>query len=870
MELLERRLPYDELSRALARVGAGAGCIVLVTGEAGIGKTALVDHFTGRLEEGGSHRPVLWGGCDALFTPRPLGPLLDMLPACGAALRALAEGGVQRERIFGAFLDELRRQDPAPVVVFEDVHWADDATLDLLKFLARRIRQVRALVVMTYRDDEVDAAHPLRRVLGEMPCDAVHRLRLPLLSADAVAQLARGAGRSAEGLHALTGGNPFFLTEVLASEAGSVPVSVQDAVLARASRLSPRARRTLDPVAVVPGRAERWLLHALLGGVSADVVAECGAAGMLIATATTVAFRHELARRAWEESLEPGRAAMLHAHVLEALLERGAQQVGYARLVHHAERAGQDESVLRFAPAAAREAASVGGHREAASHYARALRYADSLPATERAALLEAYSYERYLTADTEEAVGAGEAALALRRALNDRRREGADVRWLSRLAWCQGNRLRAIQLGREAVRALEPLGATAELAMAYSNLAQLAMLANEVDDAVVWGERAIALARDLGDAETLTHAENNVGAARLYTTTQEEEGRAQVERALAIALENGFQEDAVRAMTILFCHAVLSRRYHLAEALIAPALAFALEHDIDTFVLSITGWRARIHLERGDWDAAERDARAVLDRHHILDVSRFSALTALGLLRARRGDDGADALLDEVRALAEPTGEMQRIGPAIAARAEAAWIRGDPAAALSETRAAWALASRNANPWYRGSAAYWLSRAGGLDAIPENIAEPYRLQMEGDWRGAAAYWEHVGCPYERSLALADVDDADAQREALDGLERLGARASAEAVRRDLRARGVRRVPRGPRRTTRAHPGGLTPSHAKVLALLAEGQSNATIAQKLFLSPRTVDHHVSAILQRLGVRSRGEAVAAARSRGLLA
>jgi DNA-binding CsgD family transcriptional regulator len=211
----------------------------------------------------------------------------------------------------------------------------------------------------------------------------------------------------------------------------------------------------------------------------------------------------------------------------------------------------------------------------------------------------------------------------------------------------------------------------------------------------------------------------------------------------------------------------------------------------------------------------------------------------------------------------------MQRVGPAVAARCEAAWIRGDLAAAGEEARAAWKLASPTPNAWRRGSIAYWMWRMGGLDAIPENIAEPYRLEMAGDARAAAAEWERLGCPYERALALVQLDDAAAHRDALETLERFGARAAAEAVRRDLRGRGVRGIPRGPRPATRDNAAGLTRSQLRVLTLLAQGISNAEIARELFLSPRTVDHHVSAILQRLGVRTRAEAVAAAHTRELI-
>jgi DNA-binding CsgD family transcriptional regulator len=258
-----------------------------------------------------------------------------------------------------------------------------------------------------------------------------------------------------------------------------------------------------------------------------------------------------------------------------------------------------------------------------------------------------------------------------------------------------------------------------------------------------------------------------------------------------------------------------------------------------------------------------------VVDRYYVLDIMRFPALVVLGLLRARRGEPGADTLLDEAIKLAVSSGEIQRIAPAVVARAEAAWIRGDLSSARSETLTSWDLALSIGNPWRGGAIGYWLWRMGELDVPPESIAEPFRLEMEGEWHRAADAWGHLGCPYERALALTQGDDPAAHREALDQLERLGARAAAEAVRRDLRSRGVRSIPRGPRPATRENPGGLTDSQFKVLALVAEGRSNADIARQLFLSPRTVDHHVSAILQRLGVRTRADAVAAARKRHLL-
>ena len=256
MDLLERENFFQQLQDTLAEVTHGPGRVALVSGEAGIGKTSLVEQFA---ETAKNACRVLWGACDALFTPRPLGPLHDIaLQIRGDLLTLLAEEA-PRATIFSAVFEELQSQSPT-VLVFEDVHWADEATLDLLKFLGRRIHKLNALLVVTYRDDEVQADHPLRLVLGDLPRQSVKRLRLSPLSEIAVGQLAEREGKRIEDLHTVTGGNPFFITEVLASNGPGVPVNISDAVLSRVARLSTEASALVEFVSVVPARAELWLL----------------------------------------------------------------------------------------------------------------------------------------------------------------------------------------------------------------------------------------------------------------------------------------------------------------------------------------------------------------------------------------------------------------------------------------------------------------------------------------------------------------------------------------------------------------------------------------------------------------------------------
>jgi DNA-binding CsgD family transcriptional regulator/tetratricopeptide (TPR) repeat protein len=864
MNLLEREPILAQLDELLRDAVAGIGRVAAISGEAGVGKTSLVDHFVAKHAD---RVRALHGMCDPLSTPRPLGPVHDMAnQSSGPLANALFESA-GRERLFSAFLAELGRAPIPHVVIMEDVHWADDATLDLLKFLGRRIRRLPTLLLITYRDDEVGPDHQLHHLLGAVPQNAIRLLHLPLLSETAVRELARQSGRDESGLYALTGGNSFFVTEVLASSGGTVPASIREAVLARGTQLSAPARAQLDIVSVVPGRVERRLLESLFDD-AAGLARECAAAGMLTVSAESVGFRHELARLAWLGTLEPGSVARLHARVLSALLEMREAERNLGRIVHHADNAGDRERVLHFAPEAAREAAAVGAHRQAVAHYSTALRHADALPPAGRASLLESIAYVRYVLGEIPDAVNATHEALALRRSVGDRLSEGVDLRWLSRLTWMEGLHDDAMAFGEQAIAILQPLGPTSALAGAYSNLAQLHMLLGDVEGATSWGERAIALAEQLGDMENLVHALGNVGTAKMFTARLEE-GRQMLARSIELALQHGYHEQAARGYVNIACSDLQLHEYTRAIDSFERVISFAIEHEVARVELYGTGWRARLHLELGNWDAAERDATFVIGGHQSINVMRFQPLIVLALLRARRGEGGAEALIAEALAFALPTREMQRIAPAMCARAETAWLLGKLPTIRDELLAALEITRHSADEWGRAQLLWWQWRAGDLTTTPGDAAEPHRLQFQNDWCGSADAWARIGAPYERALALAQGDTQEAWREALDVLEKLGAHAAAAAVRRDLRQRGVRGIPRGPRASSRRHPAGLTAGQVRVLELLVQGLSNSDIAQTLFLSPRTVDHHVSAILSKLDVTTRAAAIAASHDRQLL-
>lgn len=862
MTILERDDQLDELESHLDAARRGGGLTVLVYGEAGIGKTALVEAFVRRVA---GRARILEGACDPLFTPRPLGPLHDIAAREQGGLAELLEQGAARERIFAAFLEEISRGEEPVLVVFEDVHWADEATLDLVRFLSRRIGRAHCLLLLTYRPDELGGGHPLRLVIGEMPGGAVRRLPVPPLSRDAVAALAGERDRPAASLHEITGGNPFFVTELLSNEGEAIPATVVDAVRARVARLSQPARAVVELVCVSPARLEVAVIEDILGPGD-DSLDECLESGVLHSDGQAVAFRHELARLAVEESLTAARARSLHARLLEALEPR-RDQAGLARLVHHAAKAGIGDTVLELAPLAAQQAAAFAAHREAAKYYGEALRYADSLPADRRAGLLEGRSYECYLTDRLEEALAARREAYDLWRGLGDAERQGASLRWLSRLSWFRGLGDDAARFAREAVDALEPIGPSAELAMAYSNLAQLHMLAGDVEQTRQWGDRAIGMATDLDDKQVLAHALNNVGTV-LLRYRSDGEGKDALARSLALSLDNGYDEHAARAYTNLGTALTATRRYAEAREYLEAGIAYCTERDLDSWRLYMQAWLAQLHLEQGRYDEAGDLVGDVLRSFRVSTITRIPALLVLGWLRVRRADPDAMTPLDAAVGEARRTGELQRVGPIAVARAEAAWLQGDLPRCLAETDAAYELALQHAEPWLIGQLAYWRWRAGALREAPANAAEPYRSQISGEWRSAATAWERIGCPYEQAQALAD-GDAPAQFAALEILNRLGATAAADRLTRTMRAAGIRNLPRGPREETRRNPAALTTRQMQVLGLLAEGLQNAEIAERLFISAKTVDHHISAILSKLEVPSRIRAVAEAARLGIL-
>jgi DNA-binding CsgD family transcriptional regulator/tetratricopeptide (TPR) repeat protein len=860
--LLEREEALQALRKLLRQVEDGRGRLVLVAAEAGGGKTALVQAF---LEGLPPKARVLQGACDSLFTPRPLGPFADVAAVTGGGLAQLVEAGASPHELIGALVDELRTRPT--VLVLEDLHWADEATLDLLRLLGRRVEGLATVAIGTYRDDELGPSDPLRIVLGDLASTTDPlRLNLAPLSAEAVRELAEPHGVDPADLYSKTAGNPFFVTEALAGGGEAIPPTVRDAVLARAARLPARARLLLDAVAVLPPQAELWLLERIAGD-SLDELDTCLASGMLTTQPGSVEFRHELARMAVEESLEPKLKLDLHRKALAALRANAlvSGTIDFARVAHHAEAAGDAEAVLHYASAAGDQAASLRARREAAAQFARALRFSHDLGLEAKGDLLERRAYACYLIGELDEALDAQGRALECHRELANPRLVGDSLRSLSRLLRYVGRGEEAMDFGREAVAVLEPLGPGRELGLAYCNVSHLYAHLEDADGTVEWGSRALALARELADAELEVYALTNMGTIEVL----HDQRTGKLERALELSLQRGLEEHAGRAFVAFAWWSPRGRAYASADRYVELGLEYCTDRGLELWRHFLLASRARSQLDRGRWDEAVAAAAPVVRDPRTSPVPRIAALSVLGLVRARRGDPEVWPALDEAWASAEPTRELQRIEPAAGARAEALWLQGRREEVGPATQAALELALRRQAWWIVGELACWRRRAGLDETVPTEVPEPWADELAGDWAHAADAWIVLDSPYEAALALAGADDEQMLKDAHERLRALGAQPAAAIVAHHLRGRGVRSLPRGPRQTTRANPAGLTKRQAEVLALVAEGLPNSEIAQRFVLSERTVDHHVSAILRKLGVRTRGQAAAAARRLGIL-
>ena len=716
-----------------------------------------------------------------------------------------------------------------------------------------------------------------------------------------------GSGRDSTALHTLTGGNPFYVTETLAAPGDTVPATVADAVLARVGRLDPACRDAVEQLSVVPTAVELGLARQLLGP-RFDALTPAEEQGVLQVRADGLAFRHELARRAVEQSLSALRRRAMHRRVIAALAEGEPRDL--PRLVHHAVRADDIEAILAYAPAAGREAAAAGSHRQALAHLEAALRHAERLPDRERARLHDDHAWELHNAHRHEEAVAESERAVALFTAIAEPLALGAALVRLSRHRYLTGDTDGAEAAAEDALRTVMPLrspgaavrrspsaqppdaSGVVEPGGGDAAVSRRSPSAQPVDASGVGEPGGSAVAAAAVNRGTLLALDGHPDADKALREAQVLADRAGrfdlvalclnyesltepdvdvdhriglLRAGIELAVRHRADEAIARGYTNLSEMLYRYARFAELEEVLGAGLAFTDEHGFPSHAYNLNVHRCLLALRRGDWVDAESGLEALVDQDDDPGMLAGHSRPPYGRLLARRGVAGAGQLLALAWERALGQRSLLCLAYAGTALVEHAWLadRPDRAATVLE---GWArhAARPSAEPVHAEILRY--AARAGLPAEPfPGCPEPWAAGLRGDWRAAAAGWERVGDPYEQALELTASGEPAATLEALRTLEDLGAHAAVRHVRRRLRELGVTRVPRRPTADTRAHPAGLTRRQADVLALIADGLTNAEIADELVLSVRTVDTHVAAILDRLGVRSRREAASVART-----
>lgn len=850
--LVERESELAELERSLANIDDTGGRVVLIRGEAGIGKSALVSAFL-ELHEGEIH--AYTGYCDDLLTPQPLGPIWDLADQVPDLVDSLEKS--DRRGVMGNLRDLLSGTLRPTVVVIEDTQWIDEASLDVVRYLGRRISDAYGLLILTYRDSEVDYEHPLRSVIASIAPPAIVRVNVTPLSPAAVKEFTGDSGLDVQRLVDLTGGNPLLVSELSTAGLDQIPASIQESVLGRAAKLPAGAKDLLDTIAVVPGGLELDLILQI-GDFDQRELDKVSRTGLLEVGADRIAFRHEIIRRAYETALTPSRSKTLNRAVMRALIDNNAD---LARIVHHARGAGDIEAIVEYAPRAGSIAMQTGSHREAVNHFRSLEPYLDKVEESERGTIVEDWARSEFYD-DNAKAVDLINKAIAIHRDRDDQAALGRSLMWALRLFEVNGMPDEADRASREAleVTASDPQAA----AYALAQRAWLALMRGEIYQADELADRALAMADSPETALARVHALNTKGCAEYQKGNHQ--GLERLEQARRMAAEGGHLFEEARALINLAGATLDNLDLDSAAEYSRRAIETSAHYEIEPLEVYGQTLLAAVLLHRGQWDEAEDLAYSNLDSYHA--HIEIQAMRILGVIHARTGKGDPGDLLQRAWQLAQRSREIQNIAPSAAAWAEYCWIRGrfdDPL--LSECKEAMTRAAERHHWKLASEIALWLHQLDALESVPRELAPPYKDMITGDPMAAANHWSDLSSPYEEAIALMR-GSKEEQLRALEILESLGARPVASKFRQAMRAVGIS-VPRGRSQKTRSHPAGLTPRQSEVLALLAEGLTNAEIADHLFVSLRTVENHVSAVLTKLGASSRDAATMIAREEGLI-
>jgi DNA-binding CsgD family transcriptional regulator/tetratricopeptide (TPR) repeat protein len=853
MELIERDTYLALLQQKFSGIAEGEGHCVFLSGEAGIGKTSVVRTFCHQVK---NSCKIYHGTCDALFTPRPLAAFYDIVLQMGADI-AKDNEDTDRTALFTGFLKQLEVEKSPVLIVIEDIHWADEATLDFIKFLARRITHVHCLVILTYRDFEVHSRHPLTNVLGQLPTHSFTRLALEPLSIDAVTKLAEEKGYKGEDVYRITRGNPFYVKEILASYNSGIPDNIRDSILSVYNRLAEKTKRLWATLSVLPTGIETKYLQEVDAKYHSAIFF-CLELRILEERNGMLSFKHELFRRTIEASLSPFLRIELNKQILELFKDSFERAGEIERLIHHAKNANEYDIVVKYAPVAARKAAALGAHVEASKLYLSAIEYYQGNDPVTLIEFYDAYAYECYLTSQIKEAIIYATKSFTLIKQADVEKR-GDCMRLLSRLWWLDGNKKKALAYGRQAVELFAGEPASNAKAMAFSNMSHLKMLSDHVDECIQWSKKAITMAKKLGNENILCHALNNVGTILSRTVRFRRTGIKLLEQSLQIALRNGYEEHVARAYTNIGSAAVVMKDYKFALSALSAGTSYVEERDLDPWSTLMFSKLSRLHFETGNWNEAFRLADGILKNEGQARLSKIDALGVAAKIKMRRGDTGVLPLLMEAKTISLEVMELPVIVPVMICFLEYEWITGTKVIEDSILETIIPMVEERGNIYENSAFAFWLLKSRNKCITLKQSFVGYETDTPAMAAKAAVIWKQLGCPYEQALALFDGTEAD-KRKALDIIDRAGATAVFEKLKFLMRSYGYRQIPRGIRKSTRSNIANLTGRELDILQLLREGLQNKEIAGRLFISPKTVDHHLSSIFFKLEVNSRTKAV----------
>lgn len=871
--LIEREYALERLSFLARRAASGNGAIALISGEAGIGKTSLLREFKSTRH---AEFQLTWGGCDALSTPRALGPLHDMGPDLSPCVQNVLRKDTSLSNLLPAVIKHLSDSDQTVVMVFEDVHWADNATLDLLKCLGRRISLLKTLLILSYRVDEIGPRHPMTNLLGELPQANTQRIELNPISPEGTNEIASQWDRTIANLHEITNGNPFYMTELLAADAGEqdkVPLSIQDAIGSRLNRLPVAEQQFLETLSVIPHAIERQLVNHLYPDDGDTLADECIQRKLLQEDLNgNLRFRHELARLGTKERTTGLMQKVTHRRIVEVLSGNANDQT-IDQILYHACAAKISDVVLQYAPLAAKAASISGAHSEAASHLEVALQYINDAPPETAATLYEKWSYEAALVHIDDDVIAARHSALELWRKLDRADKVGENLRWLSRLHWYHGHADKANQFADEAISIFESTSASSEQAMAYSMKSQFYMLNDRMEEAILWGKKALDIEAQCNNDEVKIHALNNMGSAMALGGDQT--GLEHLNKSLNLALKKGYHEHAARAYTNTADYAVSVRNFDLAEKTINDGIVFDSKHDLDSWTHYLVGLLAQLRMKQGRIEEAETISQGVLKMDKLTLLMKLPALLVLARVQSRLGRAEADTTLQASLNDALSTGEAQYILPARLGIIEHAWLNDQHDKAIAQIDTVLSSDLPVTGTWRDSEITLWMHRYHIRHPRVDNsrLPEPYQLEIKGDHVAAATAWRSIGSPYPAALALLNSPNGKTKLshmktaiELLDQMVATGTVRKAASLAETIGLKDALSLHRrGPRKPARQHPLGLTKKEQEILPWLINGLSNKEISEKFVRSERTIENHVASIYKKLNVHSRMEAMLRAKN-----